>query len=63
MKSGYDTAARAAGEQLLETLVAAMFSTGAVLAHAPSILDPLRQVMKDQDRRVRRAAVQALGKL
>ena len=48
VKAGYDTVERAAGKQLLETLVAAMSSTGAVLTHVPQVLAPLREATKDE---------------
>ena len=56
-----DTVEHAAGKQLLETLVQGVI--GAVLAHTPTILSPLRKAIKDQNRDVSEAAVQALGNL
>ena len=61
VRKGEYTVERAAGEQLLETLAPAVI--GAVLAHAPIILSPLRKATKDQDEDVRKKAVQALGNL
>ena len=63
MRKGYDTVERAAGEQLLETLAQGVSRTGAVLAHAPTILTPLHNAAKDQDWLVRQAAVRTLDKL
>ena len=62
-KKRYYTVERTAGEQLLETLVQALSRIGAVLAHAPTILSPLRQAAKDEDSDVRQAAVEALANL